>query len=91
LIASLREVADVLQVRPVQIFKMHLAADGTVDRRVGYNRTGYADGGWTFPTNLFKPAVKRWQLVTWAGSSMMTEIAGTSGAQHSRFLFDADP
>lgn len=93
LIVSLRDIKETLEPIPVRKFSLFQDKDGAVDKRVGYNRSGYSDGGWQFNLNIFPPTHIKRKFMVWQDVKKSVLVHATDGGAGAcqRFIGTMNP
>lgn len=77
LITTLGAINGVIGDAPPRKFKMFLGEDGIVNNRIGYNRKGYADGGWQFNLNKIPVQYTTRTCLQWRGEIITITLQHT--------------
>jgi hypothetical protein len=73
---SLKEVANT--VKDIEPRKFSLF-EGGKDKRIGYNRKGYDQGGWQFSVSKFNASHSSFKTCLWQGNTVNVNVNATSG------------
>lgn len=83
LVITLEELARRLRELPVRKFSLVTDHDGTIDKRIGYNREGYSEGGRQFNLNVFKPTHQKRKFFRWRNATKSIRVLATDGGAQS--------